>query len=263
MKTRRLRRANTAPVTVATYNLLKGGSARAHWLTLIERHGVGLLLVQESYPPAEHLPASRYPDAAGRTVWERVGETGWGSGVYSHTGRVTPVPVPGFSGWVVGAEVTRAGWQAGSRDPLLAFSVHAPAGPGGYHGQMNRILDAIRTAAGGRAVLIGGDFNVSVTDGPGAWRPMTRAERAIQARLADEFGLVNCWAAAHPGEPPAQTLRWTGGRTTPYHCDGLFVPRAWADRLTGCEVLAGGGWDALSDHNPVVARFRPPAAGRA
>jgi hypothetical protein len=28
------------------------------------------------------------------------------------------------------------------------------------------------------------------------------------------------------------------------------------DRLASCEVLTGGEWEALSDGNPVVARFR-------
>jgi hypothetical protein len=77
----------------------------------------------------------------------------------------------------------------------------------------------------------------------------------IQARLADEFGLLNCWQAANPNQPLCQTLRWTGNRTIPYHCDGLFVPKAWRERLESCVVLAGDEWDRLSDHNPVVASF--------
>ena len=120
---------------------------------------------------------------------------------------------------------------------------------------MTRLLDRIGKVARGREVVIGGDFNISVSHAPGSWRPTRKGELAIQARLADEFGLVNCWQAANPGRPPDQTLRWTGNRTTPYHCDGVFVPKGWADRLESCEVLAGDEWDHLSDHNPVVARF--------
>jgi len=64
---------------------------------------------------------------------------------------------------------------------------------------------------------------------------------------------VPCWQERHPGEPLAQTLRWTGNRATPYHCDGLFIPRAWRARLTGAEVIQGPEWERLSDHNPVLA----------
>jgi hypothetical protein len=78
---------------------------------------------------------------------------------------------------------------------------------------------------------------------------------AIQARLADEFGVVNCWQSANPDLPLPQTLRWTGDRTIPYHCDGIFVPKSWRDRLRSCVVLDGDEWNLLSDHNPVLATF--------
>jgi endonuclease/exonuclease/phosphatase family metal-dependent hydrolase len=121
---------------------------------------------------------------------------------------------------------------------------------------VNRLLDRIRKVAAGREVVIGGDFNVTVSHWPGPERPTGRQDLAIQARLADEFGLLNCWQATNPDQPLPQTLRWTGDRAIPYHCDGIFVPKAWQDRLQSCVVLAGGDWERLSDHNPVVAQFR-------
>lgn len=241
---------------VATYNILKGGTRRVHWVRMVEGHGVDLLLVQESYPHHEYLPPRSYPDAGGRSVWEMVKRNGWGSAVFSRTGSVRQVAVPGFAGWVVGAEITGASWQAGFADPLLAFSVHAPSEGETYHKQVNRLLDAIRQVARGRDVVIGGDFNLTVSHRTGLGRPARKQDLAIQARLADEFGLVNCWQAANPDQPPHQTLRWTGDRTIPYHCDGIFVPKAWEGRLRSCVVLAGEEWDRLSDHNPVIARFR-------
>jgi exonuclease III len=51
------------------------------------------------------------------------------------------------------------------------------------------------------------------------------------------------------------TLRWTGNRRAPYHCDGIFVPQSWSDRLKSCVVFSGRRWNRLSDHNPVVADF--------
>jgi len=66
---------------------------------------------------------------------------------------------------------------------------------------------------------------------------------------------MNCWMQANPDEPLHQTLRWTGNRATRYHCDGVFEPRKWKDRLKSSVVLSGEEWDDLSDHNPVLAKF--------
>jgi endonuclease/exonuclease/phosphatase family metal-dependent hydrolase len=241
---------------IATYNILKGGAQRVHWVRMIEGFGVDLLLLQESYSQDEHLPPLLYPDARSQSAWEMAGQNGWGSAVFSRTGAVKRVRVPGFAGWVVGAEISGASWQAGLADPLLAFSVHAPSKGESYPRQVNQLLDRVRKVAGGREVVIGGDFNLTVSHWPGPERPTGKQDLAIQARLADEFGLLNCWQAANPGRPLCQTLRWTGNRTVPYHCDGLFVPKAWAGRLESCVVLAGADWDRLSDHNPVLAQFR-------
>jgi endonuclease/exonuclease/phosphatase family metal-dependent hydrolase len=241
---------------IATYNILKGGRQRVHWVRLLEVHGVDLLLVQESYAPHEHLPPPAYADAGRRSVWEMVKQNGWGSAVFSRTGSARRVAVPDYAGWAVGAEIRGASWQAGFGEPLLAFSVHVPSRGESYYRQVHKVLDAIQKVARKRAVLIAGDFNVSVSSWPGPERPTGKQDLAIQDRLAEEFGLLNCWQSANPGQPPHQTLRWTGDRTTPYHCDGIFVPRAWAARLVGCAVLAGEEWDRLSDHNPVVAEFQ-------
>lgn len=241
---------------VVTYNILKGGSQRVHWVRMVEGFGVDLLLVQESYPPHEHLRPFSYPDAGNRCAWEMVEQNRWGSAVYSRTGSVKAVAVPGFTGWVVGSEITGASWQVGFIDPVLAFSVHAPSGAGAYSKVVNKLLDGIKKVAAGREVVIGGDFNLTVSHWRGPERPTGKQDLAIQARLADEFGLVNCWQAANPDQPLCQTLRWTNDRSIPYHCDGIFVPKSWTDRLMSCVVLAGDEWDRLSDHNPVVACFK-------
>lgn len=232
---------------------MKGGSRRVHWVKLIEDHGVDLLLVQESYPHGEHLLPHAYPRASHQTAWEQVGTNRWGSGIYSRSGSVKPITVPGFSGWVVGARICKASWQGKSVPSFLAFSVHAPAGKGGYWGQVNRLLDAIQQVSQGHDIVIGGDFNILVSQHPENERSVRRQEIAIHQRLSEEFQLLNCWQTANPGQQPYQTLRWTGNRTIPYHCDGIFVPKSWKQRLVSCEVLNGAPWDALSDHNPVVA----------
>lgn len=240
---------------IATYNILKGGSQRVHWIKMIEDFGVDLLLVQESYAHNEHLPPLLYPDTRNQSVWTMVKQTGWGSAVFSKTGLVKPVAMSEFSGWVVGAEISGASWQVGYCDSIMAFSVHAPVFKGNYSKPVNKILDEISLIAGRREIIIGGDFNLAVSNWAGSERPVSKQDLAIQARLKDEFGLLNCWQEANPDQPLHQTLRWTGDRTIPYHCDGLFVPKTWNARLKSCSVLAGDEWNRLSDHNPVVACF--------
>jgi endonuclease/exonuclease/phosphatase family metal-dependent hydrolase len=238
---------------VATYNILKGGSQRVHWIKMIEDFGVDLLLVQESYPQHEHLPPLMFQNVGKQSVWEMAEKNGWGSAVFSRTGSVKPVAVPNFPGWVVVAEIGGASWQI--VDPLLAFSVHVPLRGESYWKQVNKLLEEIKKVATDRDVIIGGDFNLTVSHWPGPDRPTCKQDLAIQARLADEFGLVNCWQTANPDQPLCQTLRWAGNRAIPYHCDGLIVPKSWKGRLESCVVLAGDEWDRLSDHNPVVASF--------
>src|SRR3954454_3185609 len=148
------------PTKLATYNILKGGSKRLHWAKMIDEHSVDLLLVQESYPHDEHLPPLLYPEARSRSVWEMVEQNGWGSAVFSRTGSVKPVAVAGFSGWVVGAEISGASWQGGLCDSILAFSLHSPKLKGcTYPKAVNQILDEISRIAGRQEVIIGGDFN--------------------------------------------------------------------------------------------------------
>jgi len=240
---------------VATYNILKGGTQRVHWVKMIEDHAVDLLLIQETYHHSEHLPMKQFPKAKQQSAWEMVKQNGWGSAVFSSSGSIRSVSVKGFPGWVVGAEIRRAKWQAGLGESLLVFSIHAPSEGKSYCYQVNKILDAISRVAGQKEIIIGGDFNITISGWTESGRPVRKQNVEIQARLADEFGLLNCWQAANPNQPPAQTLRWTGNRTIPYHCDGLFVPKAWKARLKSCEVLTGDEWSRLSDHNPVVAHF--------
>ncbi len=163
------------------------------------------------------------------------------------------VPVPDFEGWVCGAEVEGL---PGHPEPMLVFSLHAPTGNGTYQKAVNNILDRILSLAHGRELVIGGDFNLAISTSNDPANPVTKQDLAIQARLSDELGLINCWQTKHPDIPPAQTLRWNNAPTNPYHCDGIFVPAKWRDRLQSCEILSGETWNELSDHNPVVATFR-------
>ena len=192
-------------------------------------------------------------------LWRRVPGRVWGTGLYLSRGTIRRIPMRGFSGWVIGGELDRSLWLTGR--PLRAFSIHCPAGAQGYVKTMGLILDRLRPIARGADLVLGGDYNVAAgVRGPIDQVRMGKPERALLDRLAIEFGLIACWQSMHPGVPLGQTLRWTGNRAMPYHCDGLFVPASWRPLLASCEIESGPEWDAQSDHNPVVAAF---AAGRA
>jgi endonuclease/exonuclease/phosphatase family metal-dependent hydrolase len=242
-------------MNVVTWNLRHGGAARVHWARVIEEFAPDLFLVQESRAPGEHLRDVAPEQLAARAAWRGVPGRAWGSGVYVRRGRVRQLDVEDFGGWLVGAEVEGAGVPRNGR-PLRVFSLHAPAGwKGGYAGAVLAMLDRLMPYRHGADVVLGGDFNLTVSRGPAANRPARAAEQTIRARLREEFGLVNCWEQANPDAQPAQTLRWCCAPAIPYHCDGIFVPASWRPVLRSCVVARSQEWDRLSDHNPVVATF--------
>jgi hypothetical protein len=133
---------------------------------MIEDHGVDLLLLQESCVPEEHLPPLLYPDTRNQSVFEMVDQNGWGSVAFSKGGTLKPVPVSGFSGWVVGAEISGASWQDGSSDSMMALSVHAPSRNESYSKQVNKLLNQIKpchapTGRQARVPKIVDDFTVT------------------------------------------------------------------------------------------------------
>lgn len=239
---------------IASYNILQGGSKRVHWKKMINDQDVDLLCVQESLPQNEHLSASSSPYTSNRSVWQKVESNKWGSGIFSKTGTLTEIDIPHYCGWVVGAELSNAFWQENDAKTLV-FSLCASDGPGRYAGQVNLILNEIAKLAEGKEVVIGGDFNMPVSHWGDSEIKSTKRELAVRARLANDFGLINCWQSANPGLEPQQTLRWTRNRTVPFHIDGIFVPKSWLERLQSCTILSGQEWDELSDHNPVIAEF--------
>jgi exonuclease III len=246
----------TTTLRVVAYNFLGGGSRRraGHWSRIRARLAPDIVLAQECRPP-EASPAETFRCASGDTLlWMPAAARRWGSAVLLRGARATPVRVPSFAGWVVGAELAGPAWSGGR--PLRVFSVHCPAGERGYVRTMHAILDRVARLRSDADLVLGGDFNVVVGHRqPGERIRVTGGERAILDRLAAEFDLISCWQAANPGRRLAQTLRWTADPTAPYHCDGVFVPAAWGARLARCRVVTGSRWKRLSDHNPVVAEF--------
>lgn len=240
---------------LATYNLRSGGTGRVHWTKVLDDFRPDIFLVQETVAPEEHLPPLLHGDLRDRVAWRAVEGRRWGSAIYVGRGEARTIELPDFQGHVVCVEVAGLEPPGPKGVPLRAFSVHAPI-RGSYHRAVSEILDTIAAHAGRGDIVIGGDFNIGVGERHHSEdRTTSAADRAIQRRLRDDFGLANCWQEANPDRPLVQTLRWSNAPSTPYHCDGLFVPRAWLPHLRSCEVVASPDWDGLSDHNPVVARF--------
>jgi exonuclease III len=245
---------------IVTYNLRFGGKGRVHWNEIIEEFNPEILLVQESYAPKEHLSPLLHGMKHQHAVWSPVeskGKTrGWGSGVFVASDRPKPISLSDYMGWVVGAEIAEFPCPDGQERRLRIFSLHAPTGMGTYQKVVNSILDMLLDQREGCDLIIGGDFNLAVSERHESEdRATKKGDLKIQARLREEFSLINCWQSANKDLPLPQTLRWGNDRTVPYHCDGLFVPASWAQHLQSCSVLSSPKWDDLSDHNPVVAEF--------
>jgi hypothetical protein len=239
---------------IATYNFLSGGSRsrNRHWQLLSEHVRPELLFTQECRPI----------DVGGtdQFLWAEAVPRGWGTGLYARGARLRSITIRPYKGWVTGAEIHEAPWLHGRA--IVAFSIHCPAGDHGYIRTMHHILDKLKRftkGASGADLVMGGDLNVV-----GGYRSaddkvkMSRGEKELLDRMCGEFDLLPCWQTANQGQPLSQTLRWSANRQTPYHCDGIFIPRSWQPQLTHCQVLDGPEWHQLSDHNPVVALLTPP-----
>ena len=242
-------------VRIVAYNFLRAGSLKrcGHWSRVISLLKPDLVLAQECRPP-ESSPGElfRY-EVRDAFAWQPAGTRGWGSGLFARSASLAPLTIADYEGWIVGGEIRNTSW---SERPLRVFSIHGPVGQRGYVRTMQTVLDRIAALRGNADLVLGGDFNVAV----GYRRShegirFTRGERELLDRLADEFDLASCWQAANPNRPLAQTLRWMGNPSAPYHCDGIFVPRSWLPRLVRCRVIRGPRWNQLSDHNPVIAEF--------
>lgn len=221
------------------------------WPRLQSELKADIVLLQEVTAAPEH----------GGAMWEKVPGSGWGSAVITTLRATQPIPIKGYEGWVVGTEAEAP------FGPLAVFSVHAPSSTKAcqrqpYTDEVVAIIGLIREAVRpGVHLVIGGDFNFTLGERLSSEALKTSAaDRRALAAIRDA-GLVSCWTAAHANQPLPQTLRWSGdrapGKTTPYHCDGILVPKEWSS-LIQCAVHDEEQY-AISDHSPVSATLNPPA----
>ena len=71
-------------------------------------------------------------------------------------------------------KITAAYWLDSDVEHSLAFSIHAPSTTESYSRQINKILDAIVAIAQGRDVVLGGDFNLTVSNRLTPERPISK-----------------------------------------------------------------------------------------
>ena len=153
---------------IVSYNLRAGGTGCVHWQEIIERYSPSALLVQESFPPKEHLPAKPHEETEACSVWAPAsnanGNRKWGSGAYIPNCSANPIRLPKFNGWVVGAEIV--GWKESpaNSEKTLFFSLHAPGHMGSYQKVVNEILDCLLTFREDAEIVVGGDFNLTVSE---------------------------------------------------------------------------------------------------
>jgi endonuclease/exonuclease/phosphatase family metal-dependent hydrolase len=237
-------------VRIVTWNL-RNGAGEAVWPHLQAELQADIVLLQEATAaPEDH-----------KSMWAKVPDSRWGSAIVTTLGAMQPIPIPGYEGWLVGAEIDS------NFGPLAVFSVHAPSSTKAcqrrpYTDEVVTMLGLIREAIRPNVPLvIGGDFNFTLGERHASEAmKTTAADRQALAAIRDA-GLVSCWTAANPNQPLLQTLRWSSdkapGKTTPYHCDGILVPKAWSGWVQ-CEIHTAAPY-MVSDHNPVSAALNLPA----
>ena len=84
-----------------------------------------MVLAQECRSP-EEAPGERFrPSSADTLVWAPVVARRWGSAVLLRRFQARPLGVPGYAGWVAGAEIAGPGWPWPR--PLRVFSIPGTA----------------------------------------------------------------------------------------------------------------------------------------
>jgi exonuclease III len=212
---------------------------------LLAAHSPTIVMLQEASLPVDWH--DRHTGAA-------VPGYEWGSCVLASAGRLDPVSFTEYEGWLSGAI-----WSDGPAR-IAVFSLHSPTGTGrSYIEESAQMVSLVSTAVDNDLpVVIGGDFNFTSFGERAADEPIrtTKEEREALQRF-EALGFSLGWRSAHKDGPLPQTLRWSGNRVTPYHCDGFLV-RGHA--IAACDVLRTADLGFPSDHEPVLLELAPKGA---
>ena len=227
---------------------MRNGGSQVHWSALIDTAHPQIIFAQETKDPASFQFGARAGPDLSEVLWSPVEHGKWGSALFAPEATTTPIILDQLRGWVVGGHVQLAELE------FFAFSVHLPPTSSSYIRTAHLLLDLIASVSRGESLVLAGDWNLTVSPRADC-DPLnsSRSESELIDRLATEFELVPAWSTCNPQQPLPQTLRWAREPTHPYHCDGIFVPNAWREKLVAAHVLQGPEWSTISDHSPVIA----------
>jgi endonuclease/exonuclease/phosphatase family metal-dependent hydrolase len=137
--------------------------------------------------------------------------------------------------------------------PFNVLAVWAKPLAGSYLADLLRTLDLYAAFLSERPTVVVGDFNLDVRIRGNGRREFD----AMNRRLVDDVGCVSAYHA-HTGEPfgdeTAATHHHQHDPARPFHCDYIYVPAAWANRVRSV-VVPEFGRDLGSDHRPVVCQI--------
>src|SRR3990172_8878987 len=95
---------------IVTYNMLHNRRSTRNWTMILDQYDPDIVLAQESLAPgAYRLPLFDEVRWQGHAVWSPVNSV-WGSAVYVKAEPPRRAELPEYLGWVVGVEVSGAGW---------------------------------------------------------------------------------------------------------------------------------------------------------
>lgn len=250
---------------IVSYNFCQGGADYEAAHRVLAELKPDILLAQELRKPTEYLQRARqtwrhlgYQDPIWHGVPAHPPDRQWGSAIFVRAPLVHELPVPPkLEGWVVGLEVRAAAAINYGRDSLKIFSIHTPTQRenNNYIRQAQEVLEFLASQDDGTAMIVGGDFNVTISlRNAAADTPNLPTEQEIIAYLRRSLGLVNCWQASNPHQPVPRTFHRTDQSRG--HLDGIFVSASWYRYLVDCWVVGAerGDWTE-GDHYPVVAAF--------
>src|SRR5262249_35555285 len=111
---------------IVAYNFRSGGKRgeQNQWSKILADFTPDIVLAQETRDPKLEVP-EKYRINQNRFVWYSVNNR-WGSAVFIRGCEFRPLELPGFEGWVVGAEFDDPIRLNRRRRPFRVFSVHAP-----------------------------------------------------------------------------------------------------------------------------------------
>ena len=95
---------------IATYNLLKGGKGSSIGRSCLRSCRLTCCSSKRAIRRRTTCRRCSIREHPPRVVWMAVPGNEWGSAVYCTEGAATPVPIPGFDGWVAAAEISEAPW---------------------------------------------------------------------------------------------------------------------------------------------------------